>query len=70
MKLKTKEKPSPVEGRKVGSGRKVRTLYGSVAGNARPPQGEDKCNRKEVQGSESNCVGNGAILEVCKDHLL
>ena len=31
------------------SGRKVRTPKCSIAGNARPPQGEDQCNRKDVQ---------------------
>ena len=31
------------------SGRKVRTPHGNVAGNARPPQGEDQCNRKDVR---------------------
>ncbi len=35
--------------RRSQDGRKVRTPYGNVAGNARPPRGEDKCNRKNVQ---------------------
>jgi len=33
-------------------GRKVRAPNDSIADNVRPPRGEDKCSREDVQGFE------------------
>ncbi len=45
-------------------GRKVRTPFGDVEGNALPPQGEDQWNRKNVQGYEL-WAGNGRPRGSC-----